>query len=117
MSSSLWAIAAATAAASRPEAPGVATPLPNLDGALEIRARVARGRSTAAGVPVDGVDLVQANIVGAVVIVVFSVGISAAFGVGDAFAALLRPSTELAAVAADAETKPARSQGRRASAH
>ena len=85
------AVAAATTTARGPQSPGRAAPLPNLVRAGKVRGWVARCRSRRARVPVDVVDLVQANIVAAVVVVVFSIRVASGFCIGNAPATVLRP--------------------------
>lgn len=59
-------LAAAASAAGGPEAEGVATPAPDVDGTLQVGAWVARSGTTAAVIPVDSVHLPHADIVAAV---------------------------------------------------
>lgn len=63
-------LAAAALAARAPQLEGAAAPLPHVDGALEALAGVAGRRAAGARVPVHLVDLPQAHVEGAVVVVV-----------------------------------------------
>ena len=88
-------LAAAAATARRPELEGVATPAPDVDGALQVGAGVARSRATAASVPVDGVHLPHTNIVGRVPrVVVGGIAVAGALVRDDALAAALVPTAE-----------------------
>ena len=85
------AIATSTLATGGPQAPRGPSPPPNLMGASQIRRWITRSVAMRARVPIDVVDLVQPNIVAAVVVVVFSIRVAAGFCVGNAPAAVLRP--------------------------
>ena len=88
-------LAAAAATAGGPQTEGVAAPAPDVDGALEVRAGVARSRATSAGVPVDRVHLPHTHIVGRVPrVVVGGIGIAGALVRDDALAAALVPAAE-----------------------
>ena len=53
----LSGVAAATGTASGPELPGLATPVVDIDGTVQVSAATAGSLATAAGVPVVVVDL------------------------------------------------------------
>jgi len=97
----LCTAAAAAGAAGGPVLPGVATPVEDLDGAVEVGRGVARGAAAVAGVPVAAVDLPETDIDGAVAVLVAGVGVAARLVLDNALAAALGPAAVLGAPGAD----------------
>ena len=85
-------MAAAASATSGPQLPGLATPVVNLDGAVEVGLGIAGGLAAAAAGPVHGVDLPEASVDAAVAVLVAGVGVAARLVLDDALAAGLAPA-------------------------
>ncbi len=88
----LGGAAGPAASASGPVLPGVASPLVDLDGAVQIRSRVTRSLTPGARRPVEVVDLPQADVVGPTSVLVHGIRISSALCVHDALAVGLVPA-------------------------
>lgn len=89
----LGGVANTASAASGPELPGVATPLEDLLGAVQVGGKVARSSATGAGIPVVGVHLPESDIPkvgsGLAGVVVHGVSVSAGLVAHDALAGCL----------------------------
>lgn len=88
----LRATAAAAGTAGGPEAPGVASPLPDLNGAVAVGVEIAGGTAAGAGVPVDLVDLPESDVEGTVGVVVGGGVVAGGLLLGNALAASLGPA-------------------------
>lgn len=105
-------LAAAAATAGGPQLERVATPAPDVDGALQVRAGVARSRAARARLPVDRVHLPHTHIIGRVPrVVVGGVSVAGALVRDDAAAARLIPTTEGGAPLVDVDHAAGRSAG------
>lgn len=91
-----WSVLATSAPTTRgPKAKAVASPPPDVNGALQVNGRIAWGPATGAVIPIDCVDLPNTNVVALVpCVVVRGMCVSRALVGDNASATFLIPSTE-----------------------